>query len=152
MQPPIGVTLGGRLSTLSWVFQPSAILCWYTRALKTIQGGSGEESLSNILPGQLEPNALFWPPNKESIIIIYHSCLLLIAQYNKIELHKCLYNEWCGWSSLKAGWRFEASCISVQSHDPVMPRAGQNVALGGLGNVTCSVTSAPSVNHWRGLF
>lgn len=101
-------SLHGGLRSFSWVFQPCKIQCWYNRTLKEMQNGFGEESLRNIFLGQLEPNALLWPPNKASIIIIYHSCLLLIAQYNKIELHKCLYNEWCGWSSLRAGGRFDS--------------------------------------------
>lgn len=101
-------SLDGGLSFSSWVFQLCECQCWYNRTLKRKQSSFGEESLSNIFPGQLELNALLWPPNKESIIIIYHSWLLLIAQYNKIELHKSLYNEACGWSCLRAGGRLDS--------------------------------------------
>jgi len=103
-----GNPLGETLHSFCWVFQPCEILSWYNRTLKSMQNGFGEESLSNIFPGQLQPNTLLWPPNKESTIIIYHSCLLLIAQHDKIELHKWLYSEWCGWSSLGAGGTFDS--------------------------------------------
>lgn len=101
-------SLDGGLSSFSWIFQLCECQCWYNRTLKRKQSSFGEESLSNIFPGQLELNALLWPPNKESIIIIYHIWLLLIAQYNKIELHKSLYNEACGWSSLRAEGRLDS--------------------------------------------